>query len=165
MVHMKTSGISMDKLDKQFMKKALEKSYLALRKNEVPVGSVLVYDNKIISASYNKVEELQDATAHAEMLCLKEAYKILGNWRLKDTTIYSTLEPCCMCMASIILSRVKRVVWGADDIRLGGGGTVIDLVEKLKHIHDIEITCGVLSEESSKTLKEFFKKVRFRKTI
>ena len=106
-------------MDKDYMEVALEEAQKAYDAGEVPVGAVVVFQNQIISRSYNQVESLQDASAHAEMLCLKQAAQKLGNWRLLDCTLYCTLEPCLMCAGAMILSRIKTLVWGAQDIRHG----------------------------------------------
>lgn len=134
-------------MDEFFMQEALKEAQKAFLKNEVPVGAVLVFQNQIISRAYNQVETLKNATAHAEMLCLKQAAEVLDNWRLSQTTLYCTLEPCPMCSGALILSRVKRVVWGAP-------------MERPVAVHSIEQTKGVLQEECGQILKEFFKQKR-----
>ena len=147
------------------MKEALKEAKKAFEKEEVPVGAVLVHSGKIIARGHNQVELLQDATAHAEMLCLTVGAASLENWRLTGTTLYCTLEPCAMCAGAILASRVDRLVWAAPDIRLGANGSWIDLF-KIKHpMHSLEITSGVLQEESSFLLKSFFEKTRKKKNI
>lgn len=143
------------------MKIALEEAKKAYEKNEVPVGAVLVYKDQIISRTHNQVESLQDATAHAELLCLKEGAAKLGNWRLLGCTLYCTLQPCLMCAGAIILSRVETLVWGAPDIRHGAD------IQLLTHhpIHKVEIRQGILGEDSSELLKDFFKEKRHAKTL
>lgn len=138
------------------MKIALEEAQKAYAKNEVPVGAVLVYQNQIISRQHNQVESLQDATAHAELLCLREGAQKLTNWRLLDCTLYCTLQPCLMCAGGAILARVSTVVWGAPDFRHGA-----DLNHYTAHpIHRPEIRGGVLQDESAMLLKNFFKEQR-----
>ena len=138
------------------MQMALEEAKKAYAKQETPVGAVLVSGNQIISRMYNKVESFQDATAHAEMLCLKEAAEKLGNWRLLNCTLYCTLQPCLMCAGAVILSRVKTLVWGAPDIRHGA-----DIALFTHHpIHKVEIRQGILGEASSDLLKKFFQERR-----
>jgi tRNA(adenine34) deaminase len=134
-------------MDEIFMREALKEAQKAFLKNEVPVGAVLVFQNQIITRAYNQVESLKDATAHAEMLCLKKGAEILDNWRLIETTLYCTLEPCPMCRGALILSRVKRVVWGAP-------------MERSIGVHSIDMAQGVLQEECSQILKEFFQQRR-----
>ena len=143
------------------MKIALEEAKKALEKDEVPIGAVLVYQNQIISRSHNQVEFLQDATAHAELLCLREAAAKLHNWRLNGATVYCTLQPCLMCAGALILSRVDRMVYAAPDFRHGA-----DLTLFSNHpIHKIEISQGGFSETSSLLLKNFFKRCRHDKTL
>lgn len=143
--------------DRYFMEIAFEEAKKAFRKQEVPVGAVLVKENILIAVAHNRTEELQDATAHAEVLCLREGSRYLNNWRLLETTLYITLEPCCMCLGSILLSRIKRVVWGAKDKRHGACGGWVNLLD-LKHpTHSLEVSAEVMEEECSLLLKEFFK--------
>jgi tRNA(adenine34) deaminase len=152
--------------DRRFMKLALRHAQHAYREKEVPVGAVLVDDKgKIIAAARNQVEELQDATAHAEISCLRKAAKVLNNWRLVNTTLYTTLEPCSLCISAITNFRVNRVVYGAKDIRLGACGSWINF-QALNHpIHQIEISSGIVEEESTMLLKNFFQSVRNEKVL
>jgi len=142
------------------MRAALEEALLAFAKDEVPIGAVLVYNGEIIARAHNQVESLQDATAHAEILCLRQASKKLNNWRLLESTLYTTLEPCSMCAGALILSRVKNLVWGAPDIRQGAGGSWIDLLNIPHPIHNLLIKQGVLAGESARLMKEFFQNKR-----
>jgi len=144
--------------DENFMRLALRHAQHAFRENEVPIGAVLIDNNgEIISASRNTVESSQDATAHAEINCLRKAASLLGNWRLLDTTLYSTLEPCPMCLSAIQSFRVKRVVYGACDLRLGACGTHINLLTKPMHpFHAVDVSGGLLQEDSARMLKRFF---------
>lgn len=142
------------------MRLALEEAKIAYSKGEVPIGAVLVCNHEVVASAHNLVETLQDATAHAEMLALKEGAKRLGNWRLLETTLYSTLEPCSMCSGALLLSRVKTIVWGAPDIRQGADGSWVDLLSRNHPIHNVEIRRGVLAEESASLMKEFFKNRR-----
>src|ERR1700733_6824462 len=136
-------------IDQEFMKFALAEAQKAYDAGEVPIGAVLVFQNQIISSAYNQVESLKDATAHAEMLCLKKAAEKLGNWRLLDCTLYCTLEPCLMCAGALILSRVKTLVWGAPDLRHGAGGSLMDVFAMEHPIHQLEVRKGVLKDESA----------------
>lgn len=140
------------------MKAALEEAQKAYDAGEVPVGAVVVFQNQIIARAYNQVESLQDATAHAEMLCLKQGAKELENWRLIDCTLYCTLEPCLMCAGAVILSRVKTLVWGAPDFR-HGGGTLMNAFSD-HPIHQVQVRQGILQEEASGLLKRFFRERR-----
>lgn len=150
----------MTKTDEEFMRFALGEAEKAYATKEVPIGAVLVFQNQIISAAYNQVETLKDATAHAEMICLKKGAEKLGNWRLLDCTLYCTLEPCLMCAGAMILSRVKTLVWGAPDLRHGAGGSLMDVFALDHPIHQLEIRKGVLQEEAASLLKKFFQKQR-----
>jgi tRNA(adenine34) deaminase len=145
--------------DQEFMKFALAEAQKAYDAGEVPIGAVLVFQNQIISSAYNQVESLKDATAHAEMLCLKKAAEKLGNWRLLDCTLYCTLEPCLMCAGAIILSRVKTLVWGAPDLRHGAGGSLMNVFEH-HPIHQLEIRQGIFRDEAAALLKKFFQERR-----
>ncbi len=154
----------MDK-DKFFMLEALKQAKKAFDEDEVPVGSVLVHDNKVIARGYNQVEKLKDATAHAEMLCLTAGSMHFSNWRLEDTTLYTTLEPCIMCSGAIILARVKRLVWSTKDLRVGANGSFIDVFEKEHPIHSLDITTGILKDISSDLMTKFFQKIRKKKQL
>ena len=139
---------------------ALEQAKKGYEKGEVPVGAILLMDGQIIASAHNQVEELKDASAHAEMLCLRKAVATLGDWRLKGSIIVSTLEPCVMCAGAMILHRVKKIVWAAPDIRHGAQGSWIDLT-KLKHpIHNVEMIKGVLQEEAAALMRDFFREKR-----
>ncbi len=138
------------------MKEALIEAQNSFEKGEVPVGAVLVYQNQIIARSSNQVETLIDATAHAEMLCIRRGSEVLGNWRLTGCTLYTTLEPCPMCAGALISSRVDRVVWGAPDLRQGAGGSLIALLGQEHPIHTVQVRSDVLAEESALLMKSFF---------
>ncbi len=142
------------------MAEALRLAQKAFAAEEVPIGAIIVHEDKIIARAHNQVEMLKDATAHAEMLALTMAASALNNWRLLETTLYVTVEPCMMCVGAMFLSRIKRVVWGADDPRQGAGGSFVDLFEKPHPIHRIEVNKGVLAEESGGLVQEFFQKRR-----
>lgn len=146
--------------DTHFMREALKEARKAFREEEVPVGAVLVFENKVIARGHNQVEMLKDATAHAEMLCIGAGAQALENWRLLNTTLYCTIEPCVMCAGALLLSRVKRLVWGAADIRHGANGSWMDLFSYVHPTHHIEITSGVLADECGAILQEFFRKRR-----
>lgn len=150
-------------LDEQFMREALKEARKAFDKDEVPIGAVLVHNNRIIARGHNQVELLQDATAHAEMVCLSAGAEALGNWRLADTTLYCTLEPCCMCAGALLSSRVSRLVWGAPDLRVGANGSWINLFQHQHPIHSLEITSRVLEAEAADLMRSFFQKQRVKK--
>src|SRR5438876_2129393 len=147
-------------LDETFMHEALRLAAKARAADEVPVGAVVVREEKIISRAYNQVELLKDATAHAEMLALTAAEAAIGDWRLTDCDLYATKEPCPMCAGAIVHTRIRRVIFGCSDIRAGAAGTVINLLQQPKLNHQCEITSGVLQEECAALLQDFYKKIR-----
>jgi tRNA(adenine34) deaminase len=149
-----------EEIDKKFMREALREAKKAYSSNEVPIGAVLVLNNQIIARGYNQVETLRDATAHAEMICLTAGSIFFNNWRLLETTIYVTIEPCCMCAGAMFLSRVDRLVWGACDTRVGANGSWVNLFSEKHPIHQVEVTGNVLEEESKYLMKSFFEKQR-----
>ncbi len=146
--------------DEKWMCEALKEAWKAYKEEEVPIGGVLVHEGKIIARGHNQVETLQDATAHAELLTITSASAALRNWRLQKTTLYTTLEPCMMCLGAILLSRVQRVVYGAKDIRHGALGSFVNLLEKPHPTHSIEVVGGVLENFSSQLMKDFFREQR-----
>ena len=146
--------------DRYFMKEALKEAKKAYEKEEVPVGAVLVLNDKIISRGHNQVELLNDATAHAEMLCMTSGASHLSNWRLEGTTLYTTLEPCPMCAGAIFASRIQRLVWAAPDIRLGANGSFVDFFAEKHPMHTVEVTPRILEEESAVLMKAFFQETR-----
>jgi tRNA(adenine34) deaminase len=149
--------------DEKFMLEALKEAWKAFLKDEVPVGAVLVQDGRVIARGYNQVEMLNDATAHAEMLCITSGEVALENWRLKNTTLYVTLEPCAMCAGAMFLSRVPTLVWAAPDLRHGVNGSWIDIFDKTHPMHTVTIRKGVLEEYASFLMKDFFQKKRASK--
>lgn len=142
--------------DERFMLEALKEAWKAYTTGEVPVGAVLVHKGKIIARGYNQVEILKDATAHSEMLCMTAGAAALENWRLTDTTLYCTLEPCAMCAGGMLLSRIKRLVWGTADLRHGANGSWVNLFASVHPTHAIEITTGVLQGYCADLMRNFF---------
>ncbi len=149
--------------DAAFMREALKEAKRAFDEDEVPVGAVLVVGGRIVARGRNQVELLSDATAHAEMICLSAGAAQAANWRLGDATLYCTLEPCCMCAGAMFLSRLKRLVWAAPDLRVGANGSWIDLFSQKHPIHAVEIASGVLQEEAADLMRTFFQKQRKKK--
>lgn len=148
-------------MDTEYMRAALEEAKKAYSRGEVPVGAVVVDASKnIISYAHNETESIHLATAHAEMLAIERASKKLKRWRLTGCTLYTTLEPCPMCMGALQLSRIDRVVFAAPDLRLGALGSFVDLSEKKHPFHNIECEGGVLSDESAALMRAFFKERR-----
>jgi len=135
---------------------ALQEAEKALDENEVPVGAVVIKDNKIIGRGYNQVERLKDATAHAEMIALTAAANHIGNWRLSECSIYVTLEPCIMCTGALLASRIKELYFSIFDPKFGSCGSVYNLAEDGKTNHKINVYSGIYSEESKKLLQDFF---------
>lgn len=146
--------------DERFMLEALREAWRAFCAKEVPVGAVIVHKGRVIARGSNQVEMLQDATAHAEMICITAAESAMENWRLLDTTLYCTIEPCSMCAGAMFLSRVGTLVYGAPDLRHGAGGSFVDLLSKPHPTHQIEVRKGVYAEEAGQLLREFFAKRR-----
>ena len=143
-----------------YMRAALKEAEKAADKREVPIGAVLVLDGEIIARAHNLRETEQSAVAHAELMAIEEACKKLGTWRLEGATLYVTLEPCPMCSGAIILSRVKRVVYGASDPKGGCAGTFMNLLTDERFNHQSEVTSGVLAQECGDILSNFFRDLR-----
>jgi len=139
---------------------ALQEAEHALEENEVPVGAVVVRNERIIGRGYNQVEKLKDATAHAEMIAITAASNHLGRWRLDDCSLYVTLEPCVMCTGALLASRINVLYFGANDAKFGACGSAYNLIETGKTNHTLKVFAGIYSEESKHLLQQFFKKVR-----
>lgn len=148
--------------DERFMLEALKEAWKAFKEEEVPVGAVIVKKGHIIARGHNQVEMLRDATAHAEMLSITSAEAYEDNWRLLETTLYCTVEPCSMCAGAMLLARVPQLVWGAPDLRHGANGSWVDLFEKPHPMHTISIKSGVLGEYSADMMRRFFQNRRER---
>lgn len=142
------------------MDEALRQARKAAAKGEVPVGAVLVVGDRIVAKAHNQVEELKDATAHAEILVVTSAAGVTGDWRLNAATVYVTKEPCPMCAGAMSLSRVKRVVYGAADPKLGAAGGALNLLQFEGMNHRCEVRGGVRAEECRELLREFFQRQR-----
>jgi tRNA(adenine34) deaminase len=147
-------------VDEQYIRNALDLAREAVKRNEVPIGAVVVRDGAIIAAASNRTVRDQDPTAHAELLAIREASSKLDRWRLDDCTLYVTLEPCAMCAGGIVLSRMKRVVFGAWDDKAGMAGSVEDLLRHPRLNHRPEVRGGVLAEECATLLGDFFRRQR-----
>ncbi|MFH0826800.1 MAG: tRNA adenosine(34) deaminase TadA [Candidatus Omnitrophota bacterium] len=144
----------------KFMQEALKEAKRALKEDEVPIGAVVVYKDKIIGRAHNQVERLKDPTAHAEMLAITCATNSLNTKWLNDASLYVTIEPCSMCAGALVLARIKNLIYGAGDPKSGACGSVVNIVNHKKLNHRIKIKKGILEKESSSLLKEFFKKKR-----
>ncbi len=146
----------MNDYDKKYMETAIQEAQKS--GEDVPVGAVLVYKNKIIAKAHNRKEKDKEATAHAEILVIKQASKKLGDWRLNNTVLYVTLEPCPMCAAAILYSRIPKIIFGAYDSLYGAFGSTINMCDLIKF--NPEIKKGILEEECSNLIKNFFKTKR-----
>jgi tRNA(adenine34) deaminase len=142
--------------DERFMRLALEEAALALEHDDVPVGAVLVRAGEVVGVGHNERELLQDPSAHAEMLALREGARALGSWRLLDCTLYVTLEPCAMCAGAIVLGRVPRVVYGTTDPKAGAAGSVLDVLGEPRLNHRPVVERGLLAPECAALLRAFF---------
>ena len=143
-----------------FMYSALQEAEKGLMDKEVPVGAVVVKDDKIIGKGYNQIEKLKDATAHAEMIAITAASNHLRNWRLEGCSIYVTLEPCTMCIGAILSSRISELYFAAFDPKFGACGSLYNLAENSKTNHTIKVYSGIYSEESKNLLAKFFGQIR-----
>ncbi len=139
-----------------FMRQAIVEAGKAVERNEVPVGAVIVYDDRIIARAHNQREMLNDPTAHAEMIAITQAAAYLENWRLKGTTLYVTLEPCAMCAGALVQSRVDTLVYGTVDKKAGACVSVINLVQEPRFNHRLEVVQGILADECKHILQTFF---------
>ena len=149
-----------DDKDIELMQEALREAEIAYSHQEVPIGAVVVYQNKIIARAHNRKEELQDPTAHAEILALQEAARYLGSWHLEDIDLYVTLEPCPMCAYAMLQARIKRLIFGTPDPKAGAAGSIINIIQDKRFNHQIEVTDGFLEEECRLILQRFFQERR-----
>lgn len=149
--------------DEYFMKEAIAEAQKAEARAEVPIGAVIVLDGEIISRAHNLRETEQNAIAHAELLAIEQACEKLGTWRLENAVLYVTLEPCPMCSGAIILSRIKKVVYGASDPKGGCAGTLMNLLQDERFNHQSEVISGVLEKECGEQLSIFFRELRKKK--
>ena len=152
----------MEKTKEYFMKEALKEAEKAYNKLEVPVGAVIVKDGKIIARAYNQKESKTDTTKHAEILAIQKASKKLQSWRLLDCEMYVTLEPCQMCAGAIVQARIDEVVMASMNPKAGCGGSILNILEMPEFNHQVKVTRGILEEECSHMLTQFFKELRIR---
>jgi tRNA(adenine34) deaminase len=150
----------MTNFDQQWMLEALALAEYAMDVQEVPVGAVLVLENKVIGKGWNQPIASSDPTAHAEIIALRDAANSISNYRLPDTTLFVTLEPCIMCVGAIIHARIKRLVFGAYDTKTGAAGSVFDVLSDARHNHSVQVQGGVLEKQSAELLQSFFHKRR-----
>jgi tRNA(adenine34) deaminase len=152
--------MSISKEDERFMRAAIKAAAIAEENGDVPIGAVIVYENQIIGKAYNQREQLQDPTAHAEIIALTQAAAAIGSWRLEGCRMYVTLEPCPMCAGALVLSRMDRLIFGCDDSKAGACKSLYNIVQDERLNHRLEVTSGVLREECSRLLQDFFQKRR-----
>jgi len=147
-------------VDQRFMRVAIEAAGIAEENGDVPIGAVIVYKSQIIGKAYNQREQLKDPTAHAEIIALTQAAAFLESWRLNGCTMYVTLEPCPMCAGALVLGRLDRLVYGCDDPKTGACKSLYNIVQDERLNHKLEVTSGVLSDECTELLQQFFQKRR-----
>ena len=149
--------------DEKYMKEAMKQAKKAAAIEEVPIGCVIVYKDKIIGRGYNKRNLKKNTLAHAEILAMNKASKVIGDWRLEDCTMYVTLEPCQMCAGAIVQSRITNVVMGCMNPKAGCAGSVINLLQMSEFNHQVELTEGILQVECSALMSGFFRELREKK--
>lgn len=152
-------------MQEKYMKMALKEAQKAYDKEEIPVGAIIVKDDKIIAKAHNLKEIKNDTTRHAEILAIQKASKKLNSWRLEDCEMYVTLEPCSMCAGALIQSRIKKVYIGAMDYKTGACGSVLNLLKDFKFNHIVDVETGILGQECEEILKKFFKELRKTKKM
>ena len=153
-----------EKKDRQYMRAAIEAARIAEDNGDVPIGAVIVYQDRIIGKAYNQREQLQDPTAHAEIVAMTQAAEFVGSWRLEGCTMYVTLEPCCMCSGALVLARMDRLVYGCDDPKAGACKSLYNIVQDERLNHRLEVTPGVLAQDCSTILQDFFLRRRNENT-
>jgi tRNA(adenine34) deaminase len=147
-------------MDERYIVKAIDQAYIAEENGDVPIGCVIVYENRVIAKAYNQREQLNDPTAHAEIIALTQAAEFVGSWRLGGCTVYVTLEPCPMCAGALVLARIDRLVYGCDDPKAGACKSLYNIVQDDRLNHIVEVASGVLAEKCSGQLQEFFQRRR-----
>jgi tRNA(adenine34) deaminase len=147
-------------LDTRYMLQALDAACTAEENGDVPIGCVIVHQNRVIARAYNQREQLQDPTAHAEIIALTQASSALGTWRLHGCTVYVTLEPCSMCAGALVLARVDRLVFACHDPKTGACGSLFNIAQDDRLNHRIQTDSGILAEKCAENLKSFFKMKR-----
>ena len=149
--------------DEKYMKQALRLAKKAMDSGDVPIGCLIVYDGKVIARGYNRRNKEKQSLAHAELIAIRKASKVIGDWRLEECKMYVTLEPCQMCAGAIVQARIPEVVIGCMNPKAGCAGSIINLLDMQEFNHQVKVTRGVLEEECSVLLKNFFKDLRDRR--
>lgn len=152
-----------DNIDEKYMREAIKQAKKAYALDEVPIGCVIVHEGKIIGRGYNRRNTDKSTLAHAEITAIKKASKKIGDWRLEECTLYVTLEPCQMCAGAIVQARIPKVVMASMNPKAGCAGSIINILDIKEFNHQVEVVNGVLQEECSTMLKEFFKELRIKK--
>ncbi len=150
----------MGKIDEIYMSEAIKEAQEAFDEDEVPVGAIVVHKSRVIARAHNQVERLKDPTAHAEMIAITQAASYLGGKWLKDCSMYVTIEPCSMCAGALVLSRIDKIFYGADDPKAGACGSIVKIANNKKLNHRIKVKKGILEEDCSSLVKEFFSRKR-----
>ena len=151
--------------NEKYMQEALKQAKKAIKLGEVPIGCVIVYQDKIIGRGYNKRNTKKTTLAHAELIAIEKASKNMGDWRLEDCTMYVTLEPCQMCSGAIVQARIKKVVVGTMNPKAGCAGSILNLLQRQEFNHQVELETGILEQECTNILQEFFKNLRIRNKL
>ncbi len=142
--------------DQRYMRVAIDQAEIARENGDVPVGAVIVHKGQLIAKAYNQRQQLNDPTAHAEIIALTQAAEAVGSWRLDGCTIYVTLEPCAMCAGALVLARIDRLVYGCEDPKAGACGSLYNIIQDERLNHRLEVKSGVLEDECRRQLQEFF---------
>ena len=151
---------SQEQIDERYMRMAIDAALVAEENGDVPIGAVIVHGARVIGKAYNQREQLQDPTAHAEIIALTQAAAFVQSWRLHGCTIYVTLEPCPMCAGALVLARIDRLVYGCADPKTGACGSLYDIVRDGRLNHRLEVTAGVLAADCTRLLQDFFQSRR-----
>ena len=157
--------ITLQKQHEKYMRHAITQAKKAYALGEVPIGCVIVYQDRIIGRGYNRRNTDKSTLAHAEIAAIKKAMKVIGDWRLEECTLYVTLEPCQMCAGAIVQARITNVVMGCMNAKAGCGGSILNLLEMPEFNHQVNVTRGILENECSSILKTFFKELRIRNKL
>ncbi len=152
----------MANIHRDFMQLALKEAKKSIKHNDCPVGCIIIINNHVIAKAHNLVEKKKDSNAHAEILAINKAIKMIGKKYLTDATLYSTLEPCPMCAGAIVLAKIRRVVFGAYDLKAGACGSVLNIVNNKNLNHRVEIIPGVMQKECSELISNFFINIRYK---
>jgi tRNA(adenine34) deaminase len=148
--------MSINEQDQRYMQVAIDQAEIARQNGDVPVGAVIVRQGRLIAKAYNQRQQLNDPTAHAEIIALTQAAEAVGSWRLEGCTIYVTLEPCTMCAGALVLARIDRLVYGCEDPKAGACGSLYNIVQDERLNHQLEVTSGIMEDECRRQLQEFF---------